>query len=95
VPQDSGWKFLYEHKEATVMSSTYINRRLVTNFAEATATFISPRLRVLTEASAPSSIFTNRSPPWPWMVALDSSRIYSNKIDPFDWLTPNTLERLA
>jgi hypothetical protein len=53
VPQDSGCKFLYEHKEVTVMSSTSIYRLLAANFTEATATFISPRLHVLTEASAP------------------------------------------
>jgi hypothetical protein len=77
------------------MNSTSINRLLVTNFTEATATFISPRLRVLTEASAPSSIFMNQSPLRPWMVARDGSRIYPNKIDPFDRFTPGLLEELA
>jgi hypothetical protein len=77
------------------MSSTYINRHLVTNFTEATATFISPRLHVLTEASAPFSLFINQTPPQPWMVARDSSRIYPNKIDPLDWFTPSLLEGLV
>jgi hypothetical protein len=93
VPQDSGWKFLYEHKEATITSSIYINQLLAVNFTEATATFISPQLHVLTEASAPLFLSTTRFLPRPWMVAR--RRIYSNKIDPFDWLTPSTLERLA
>jgi hypothetical protein len=93
VPQDSGWKFLYEHKEATVTSSIYINQLLAVNFTEATATFISPRLHVLTEASAPLLLSTTRFLPRPWMVARH--RIYSNKIYLFDWLTPSMLERLA
>jgi hypothetical protein len=93
VPQDSGWKFLYEHKEATVTSSIYINQPLAVNFKEATATFISPQLHVLMEASAPLLLSTTRFLPRPWMVARH--RIYSNKIDPFDWLTPSTLERLT
>jgi hypothetical protein len=95
LPQDSGCTFPYEHKEATVMNSTSINRLLVTNFTEATATFISSRLRVLTEDSAPSSIFMNRSPLRPWMVTRDGSHIYPNKIDPFDQFTPGLLEELA
>jgi hypothetical protein len=41
VPQDSGCKFLYGHTEATVTCNTYINRLLVVNVAEVTATFIS------------------------------------------------------
>jgi hypothetical protein len=53
VSQDSDCKILYEHTEATATSSIYINRLLVMNFTEATATFISYRLHVLTEASAP------------------------------------------
>jgi hypothetical protein len=77
------------------MNSTSINRLLVTNFTEATATFISSRLRVLTEDSAPSSIFMNRSPLRPWMVTRDGSHIYPNKIDPFDQFTPGLLEELA
>jgi hypothetical protein len=60
VPQDSGCKFLYEHKEATVISSTYTYRLLAANFMEATAMFISPRLHILTEASAPLLLSTTR-----------------------------------
>jgi hypothetical protein len=93
VPQDSGWKFLYEHKKATAISSIYINQLLAVNFTEATAMFISPRLHVLTEASAPLLLSMTRFLLRPWMVARH--RIYSNKIDLFDWLTPSTLERLA
>jgi hypothetical protein len=65
VPQDSGCKFLYEHTEAMVTRCTYINRLLVLNFTEATATFVSYQLRVLTEASAPFLPSTNRLPPRP------------------------------
>jgi hypothetical protein len=86
VPQDSGCKFLYEHKEATVMSSIYINQLLAVNFTEATAMIISPQLHVLMEASAPLLLSTTRFLLRPWMVARH--HIYSKKIDPFDWLTP-------
>jgi hypothetical protein len=41
VPQDSACTSLYKHKEATVMSSTRINRLLVVIVMEATATIIS------------------------------------------------------
>jgi hypothetical protein len=75
------------------MSSTYIYRLLAANFTEATATFIPPQLHVLTEASAPLLLSTTQFLPRPWMVARQ--RIYSNKIDPFDWFTPSMLERLA
>jgi hypothetical protein len=75
------------------MSSIYINQLLVMNFTEATATFIFPRLHVLTEASAPLLLSMTRFLPRPRMVARH--RTYSNKIDPFDWFTPSTLERLA
>jgi hypothetical protein len=65
------------------------------NFTEAPATFISYRLHVLKEASALFISSTNRLPPRPWMVAHDSSHIYPNKIDPFDWLIPSLLDGLA
>jgi hypothetical protein len=84
VPQDLGCKFPCEHMKATAMCIIYINWLPVMNFTEATATFISYQLHVSTEASAPFIPSTNRLPPRPWMVARDSSRIYSNKIDPFD-----------
>jgi hypothetical protein len=75
------------------MCSIYINRLLVRDFMEAMATFISYRLHVSTEASAPSLPSTNQPPPRPWMVAHYG--IYSNKIDPFDWFIPNLLDGLA
>jgi hypothetical protein len=75
------------------MSSIYINQLLAVNFMEVTAMFISPRLHVLTKASAQLLLSTTRFLPRPWMVAR--RRIYSNKINPFDWLTPSMLERLA
>jgi hypothetical protein len=84
VPQDSGYKFLRERMEATAMYIIYINRLPVMNFMEATATLISYRLHVLTEASAPFIPSTNKLPPRPWTVARDSNCIYFNKIDPFD-----------
>jgi hypothetical protein len=84
VPQDSGCKFLCEHTGVTATCIIYINRLHIMNFTEATATFTSYRLHILTEASAPFIPSTNRLLPRPWMVARDSSRIYSNKIDPFD-----------
>jgi hypothetical protein len=93
VPQDSSCKFLYEHEEVTVMSSTFIYRLLAVNFTEATATFISPRLHVLMEVSAPLLLSTTQFLLRPWMVARHC--IYSKKIDPFDWFTPSMLERLA
>jgi hypothetical protein len=65
------------------------------NFMEAPAMFISYRLHVSTEASAPFISSTNRLPLRPWMVARDSSRIYPNKIDPFDWFIPRLLDGLA
>jgi hypothetical protein len=45
------------------------------------------------EPSAPVNSSTYRVPPRPWMVAHDNSRIFSNTVDPFDWLTPSTLEK--
>jgi hypothetical protein len=75
------------------MCITYVNRLLVVNFTEATVTFVSYRLHVLTEASAPLLLSMTRLLPRPWMVARH--RIYSNKIDPFDWFTPSLLEGLA
>jgi hypothetical protein len=95
VSQDSGCKFLCEHTEAMAMCIFHINRLLVMNFTEATATFISYRLHVLTEASAPFIPSTSRFLPRPWMDARDNNRIYSNKIDPFDWFLPSLLDGLA
>jgi hypothetical protein len=95
VPQDSGCKFLCEHTEATATCIIYINRLPVMNFTEAPATFISYRLHVSTKASALFISSTNRLSPRPWMVTRDSSRIYSNKIDPFDWFIPSLLDGLA
>jgi hypothetical protein len=93
VPQDSGCKFPCEHTEATTTCSTHINRLLVMSFTEATVTFISYQLHVLTEASAPFLSSTNQLLPRPWMVARYC--IYSNKIDPFDSLIPSLLDGLA
>jgi hypothetical protein len=93
VSQDSGCKSLCEHAEAAATCNIYINRLLVMNFMEATAMFISYRIHVLTEASAPFLPSTNRLPPRPWMVA--HCCIYSNKIDPFDWFIPSLLDGLA
>jgi hypothetical protein len=95
VSQDLGCKSLCEHTEATAMCTIYINRLPVMNFTEATATFMSYRLHVLTEASALFIPSTTRLPPRPWMVARDSNRIYSNKIVPFDWFIPSLLDGLA
>jgi hypothetical protein len=95
VPQDSGCKFLCEHTEATATCIIYINRLSVMNFTEAPATFISYQLHVSTEALAPFISSTTRLPPRPWMVAHDSSRIYPNKIDLFDWFIPSLLDGLA
>jgi hypothetical protein len=95
VPQDSGCKFLCEHTEATATCVIYINRLPIMNFMEAPATFITYRLHVSMEASAPFTSSTNRLPPRPWMVARDSSRIYPNKIDPFDWFIPSLLDGLT
>jgi hypothetical protein len=38
---------------------------------------------------------THRFPPRPWMVARDSSRIFPNIIDPFDWFIPSLLDELV
>jgi hypothetical protein len=95
VPQDSGCKFLQEHTEAMATYTIYINQLLVMNYMGATATSITYRLNVLTEHSAPLISCTNRSPPRPWMAARDSSRIYPNKIDPFDWFISSLLDGLA
>jgi hypothetical protein len=86
VPQDSGCTFFHEHTEATATCSIYINRLLVVNYTEATATFISYRFRVPMDPSVPFKSSTNQLPPQPWMVARDSSRIFPNKIDLFDGL---------
>jgi hypothetical protein len=77
------------------MCIIYINRLPVMNAMEAPAMFISYRLHVSTEASAPFISSTNRLPPRPWMVTHDSSCIYPNKIDPFNWFTPSLLDGLA
>jgi hypothetical protein len=79
VPQDSGCNFLHEHTKATATCSIYINRLLVVNCTEATATFISYRLRVRMDPSALFKSSINRLPPRPRMVACDSSRIFPNK----------------
>jgi hypothetical protein len=65
MPQDLGCKSLREHTEATATCNVYINRLLVMNFTEATATFISYQLHVLMDASAPFLTSTNRLPPRP------------------------------
>jgi hypothetical protein len=65
MPQDLGCKSLREHTEATATCNIYINRLLVRNFTEATATFIPYRLHVLTEALAPFLPSTNQLPPRP------------------------------
>jgi hypothetical protein len=78
-----------------VQTCVYINRLLVAHDAGATATVISLRLPFLTEPSVPANSSAYRVPPRPSMVARDSSRIFSNTADPFDWPTPSTLERLA
>jgi hypothetical protein len=57
VPQDSGRNFLYEHTEATATCSIYINRLLVVNYTEATATFISYRLHVPMDPPGSVQIF--------------------------------------
>jgi hypothetical protein len=75
-------------------ANTYINRLLVMNITGAMAMFISFRLHPLTEPSAPSNSSTHRFPPRPWMVARDSSRIFPNIIDPFDWFIPSLLDEL-
>jgi hypothetical protein len=75
VPQDLGCNFLHKHTEATATCSIYINRFLVVNCTEATATFISYRLRAPTDPSAPFKSSTNRLPPRPRMVARDSCNI--------------------
>jgi hypothetical protein len=95
VPQDSGCNFLHEYTEATATCSIYINRLLVVNYTEAMATFISYRLHVPTDPSAPFKSSTNRLPPRPWIVACDSSRIFPNKIDPFVWFISSLLDGLA
>jgi hypothetical protein len=77
------------------MSSTYINRLLVVNVTGAMATIISYCLHFLTEPSAPPKSSTYRFPSQPWMVARDSSRIFPNIIDPFDWFIPSLLDELV
>jgi hypothetical protein len=57
--------------------------------------FISCRLHIPTEASAPFISSTNLLLPRPGMVARDTSRIYPNKIYPFDWLKSSLLDGLA
>jgi hypothetical protein len=59
MPQDSGCNSLHEHTEAMATCNVYINRLLVMNFTEATATFIPYRLHVLMEALAPFLPSTN------------------------------------
>jgi hypothetical protein len=76
-------------------ANTYINRLLIVNIAGAMTTFISFRLHSLTKPSAPSNFSTYRFPPRPWMVARDSSRIFPNIIDPFDWFIPSLLDELV
>jgi hypothetical protein len=46
VSQDSGFKFLYEHTEATATCMFHITRLLVMCFTEATATIMMHRLPV-------------------------------------------------
>jgi hypothetical protein len=41
------------------------------------------------------TLYTNRLPPRPLMVACDDDRISPNKFDPFDWFIPNLLDGLA
>jgi hypothetical protein len=77
------------------MSSTCINRLPVMNATEATATIISDRCHLLTVPSAPPKSSTYRFPPRPWMVARDSSRIFPNIIDSFNWFIPSLLDELV
>jgi hypothetical protein len=95
VPQDSGCNFLHEHMEATATCSIYINRLLVVNYMEATTMFIPYRLRVPTDPSALFKSSTNQLPLRPWMVARDSSLIFPNKINSFDWFISSLLDGLA
>jgi hypothetical protein len=53
------------------------------------------RLLVAHDAGAMATVISFRVPPRLSMVARDSSRTFSNTVDPFDWPTPSTLERLA
>jgi hypothetical protein len=57
--------------------------------------FIFYKLHVLTEALAPFIPSTIRLPSRPWMISHHSNRIYSNKIDPFDFFIPSLLDGLA
>jgi hypothetical protein len=85
VPHDSGCTFLLTCTTTTVTRKhLYTNRLPVVNKAGATAPLIPFRLQFPTEPSAPSYSATYRVPPRPWMVARDSSRIFSNAVDPFD-----------
>jgi hypothetical protein len=92
VSQDLDCKFLYEHTKATATCMFYINRLLVMSFTEAMATFMIHRLLVanLTEATATSMLYRH-----PLMVVCDNYCIFPNKIDPFDWFIPNSLDGLA
>jgi hypothetical protein len=95
VPQDSSCTFPSGRTEAAVTCNICINQLPVIKVMEAMATVMSHLLHFLMVPSAPPKFSTYRSPPRPWMVACDSSRIFPNIIDPFDWFIPSLLDELV
>jgi hypothetical protein len=67
-----------------VQTHTCINRLLIVTDTGAMAMIIPLRLPFLTEPSAPANSSAYRVSLQPRMVARDSSRIFSNRVDPLD-----------